>query len=105
MENALVDFEKIIWESPASGIRYKSFIKGNQRIRLVEFSEGFEEVDWCIKGHAGYVLEGSFALDFKCRLERFVKGNILFIPEGPEYGHKAILSKGEKVLLLLFEVI
>ena len=105
MKKCLIDFENIAWESPSDGVCYKSYVKGNQRIRLVEFSEGFEEADWCTKGHAGYVLEGSFSLDFKGRFEKFRKGDILFIPEGSDYGHKAVLGKGEKVLLLLFEVV
>lgn len=43
MQNCLIDFENVKWESPSPGVRYKVFISGNQRLRLVEFSEEFEE--------------------------------------------------------------
>ncbi|HWI55111.1 MAG TPA: hypothetical protein VNT57_05435 [Desulfobacteria bacterium] len=105
MDDILVDFENKQWESPGNGVRFKSFLKGNQRLRLVEFSEGFEEKDWCTRGHAGYVLEGSCTIDFKGRLKSFGTGDVLFIPEGQEYGHKVLINKGEKVLFLLFEIV
>jgi len=101
----LVDFENMEWKEPAAGIKYKSFINGSQQIRLVEFSEGFVEPDWCRKGHAGYVLDGEFANDYNGNLERYKKGDVIFIPKEERSKHKAILEKGEKVTLLLFEII
>jgi len=87
------------------GKRFKIFINGNQQVRLVEFSEGFVEPDWCKKGHTGYVLDGAFAIDYNGNLERYKKGDVIFIPKGEQSKHKAILEKGEKVTLLLFEII
>lgn len=101
----LVDFDNIPWNEPARGVRSKAVINGNQQIRLVEFSEGFVEPDWCRQGHAGYVLDGGFSNDYSGALERYKKGDIIFIPKGEEAKHKVILSKGEKVTLLLFEII
>ena len=99
----LIEFEKIEWTEPAAGVRFKVFVSEKQQIRLVEFSEGFIEPDWCEKGHAGYVLDGEFSLDFNGNLEKYKKGDVIFIPNGEADKHKAVLSKGEKVLLLLFE--
>jgi len=105
MDKHLVDFEKIEWVNGGAGVRYKAFIKGIQQLRLVEFSEGFTEIDWCLKGHAGYVLDGEFTIDFNGKRERFKKGDIVFIPKGATNRHKAILGKSEKVTLLLFEIL
>ena len=105
MNNYLVDFENMSWNEPAAGLRSKIFTNGNQQIRLVEFSEGFIEPDWCKKGHAGYVIDGTFAIDYNGNLEKYKKGDVIFIPEGEQHKHKAILEKGEKVTLLLFEII
>lgn len=105
MQSHLVDFEKLDWVSPAKGVRYKAVVSSNQRLRLVEFSEGFVEPNWCLTGHVGYVLEGAFSIDFGGRMERFEKGDTLFIPQGEQDRHKAILGKGESVLLLLFEIV
>lgn len=105
MTNHLIEFNKIEWVNADIGIRYKAFTNGNQRIRLAEFSEGFSEADWCSNGHIGYVLDGEFALDFNKKTEHFKKGDTIFIPSGEEDKHKAILGKGEKVTLLLFEIL
>ncbi len=105
MKNFLIDFASNDWEAHSQSMRFKSFVRGNQRVRLVEFSEGFEEKDWCTKGHAGYVLEGQFSIDFDGKRESFKAGDVFFIPEGPDFRHKAFLCQGEKVLLLLFEII
>ena len=105
MQNHLVEFDKIDWINVGLSVRYKAYVNGNQQLRLLEFSEGFIEAEWCLHGHTGYVLDGEFSLDFNGNIERFVKGDICFISEGQADKHKAILSKGEKVLLLLFELV
>ena len=101
----LIEFDKLPWNTPADGVRFKAFLNGNQQIRLIEFSEGFIEPDWCRKGHAGYVLDGEFAIDYDGKIERYKKEDVLFIPKGEQSRHKAILGKSEKVMLLLFEII
>jgi quercetin dioxygenase-like cupin family protein len=101
----LVEFDKMEWQEPAIGLRYKSFVDGMQQMRMVEFSEGFVELDWCKKGHAGYVIDGEFSNNYNGKLERYKEGDIFFIPKGEQAKHKAILGKGEKVTLLLFEII
>jgi len=101
----LVEFDKMLWNEPAKGMRTKAFVSGKQQLILLEFSDGFIEPDWCQKGHAGYVLEGEFSIDYNGIIERYKKGDIIFIPSGEESKHKAILGKGEKATLLLFEII
>jgi len=93
------------WKSPASGVRQKVFLQGDQKIRLVEFSDGFEEKDWCTNGHAGYVLEGKLSVAFGGRVIDFKAGDGLFVPEGEAHKHKAMIAKGDKVLIVLFEVL
>ncbi len=102
-EEYLIDFQSLEWENPAPGIRYKAFSRENQRIRLAEFSEDFTEKDWCTNGHIGYVIEGSISIDFNGKLVSFKTGDGLFIPEGESNKHKAMLAKGEKALIVLFE--
>ena len=103
--NHKIIFDNIEWTNAGTGVRYKAFTHGSQRLRLVEFSEGFVEPDWCIHGHAGIVLEGSFTLDFNGILERYCEGDVIFIPCGKADKHKAVLGKDERVTLLLFEII
>ena len=103
--NYLIEFDKMSWNESAKGLRTKTFMNGNQQIRLVEFSEGFIEPDWCIKGHAGYVLDGTLIIDFNGNIERYHKGAIIFIPPGKEAKHKVIIEKNGKTILLAFEII
>ena len=103
MNDILINFKRMKWENPAPGIRYKECIKDNQKIRLVEFSEQFKEVDWCMKGHVGYVIEGKISINFSGSIIDFKSGDGLFISEGEGNKHKGSVGKGEKALLILFE--
>ncbi len=105
MRDYLIDFRNMSWESPAPGVRHKVYVKGNQRIRLAEFSDEFAEEDWCIKGHTGYVLEGSISIDFEGRMSTFRGGDGFLIPGGKGSRHKGKIVKGEKALIILFEKI
>lgn len=105
MDDHKIIFDNIEWTNTGTGSRYKAFIHGNQRLRLIEFSEGFVEPNWCTHGHAGMVLDGSFSIDYNSNLEKYGKGDIFFISSGKTDKHKAILDKSEKVMLLLFEVL
>jgi quercetin dioxygenase-like cupin family protein len=101
----LVEFDKISWNETSNGMRTKTFINENQQIRLVEFSEGFIEKEWCQNGHVAYVIKGEFSIDYSGIIERYKVGDVIFIPKGEQAKHKAILREGEKVTLLLFEII
>jgi len=103
MDEYLIDFKSMGWECPLPGLRYKAYMRENLKVRLVEFSTGFREESWCTKGHTGYVLEGSFSIDFDGKVIPFKAGDGIFIPEGEENKHKAKVIKGGKVLLILFE--
>lgn len=103
MRDLLINFENMDWERPAPGVRQKVHTIGDRRMRLVEFSEGFVELDWCTQGHAGYVLEGRMSVDFDGKIIDFKAGDGIDIPEGVENRHKARIARGERALLLLFE--
>lgn len=100
-----VIFDSIEWTDSGISCRYKAFIHSNQRLRFVEFSEGFVEPDWCTHGHAGIVLDGSFILDFNGNAEWYEKGDVIFISAGEADKHKVILGKDGKVALILFEIL
>lgn len=99
----LVNFNSIPWESPIPGIRQKSFIKGKEKLRLVEFSQDFVEPDWCVKGHVGYVISGCLFIEFANDTKQFKAGDGIWIPEGNEFRHKGSVADGEKALVVLFE--
>ena len=105
MSGSLVLFENIPWETPQQGVFQKVYTKGNQRLRLLRFSDAFVERDWCTNGHIGYVLEGEMQLDFDGKLQSYKKGDGLWINEGADAKHKVVMEKGKTVELILFEKI
>ncbi len=103
MHNNKIHFEHIEWETPSAGVKQKIFSKGNQRIRLLRFYEDFIEVDWCTKGHIGYVTDGEMTVDFDGKIVSYKKGSGLWIEEGHENKHKVIIAKGKMAELILVE--
>ncbi len=101
--DAVIDLEGLPWQEVATGARAKICVRGSQRVRLVEFVDGFVEPDWCTAGHGGQVLEGACTLLDRAGERRLQAGDVIAIPAGDESAHKAVLGPGERVLLLLFE--
>ena len=85
------------------GVRSKTHSGSQFSIRIVEFSDNFEEEDWCKKGHVGYVLEGSMKIAFKDQTLTYKKGDGIYIDASGADAHKAILEEGQRVKLVLFE--
>jgi quercetin dioxygenase-like cupin family protein len=105
MKQVLVEFEKLAWHNSAAGARFKIFKSGKQQLRLLEFSEGFEEAEWCVKGHAFYLLEGELTLRMKDGTIRLKQGDTGFLGAGEEYAHKVVMNQGGRALLLVFETL
>lgn len=104
MNNRKCDLNTVPWESPIDGIRFKRFIpkSHNHQIRLVEFSKGFVEPEWCEKAHLGFVLQGEFQIAFDSETVSYKQGDVISIMEGKEHRHK-IIVQSNTVELILFE--
>ncbi len=83
-----VDFEGIPWTSPLEGVHCKVHAEGDRRLRLVEYAATMPP-HWCEKGHWGWILEGTFEIEFERETLVFRKGDGVFIPDGPEHKHRA----------------
>lgn len=61
---AVIPFPELPWRPGTHPLERK---KGDPLcpIALLEFSPGFADPNWCSRGHAGYVLEGSLRLEFQ----------------------------------------
>ena len=104
MSDRKLDLNIVPWESPINGLRFKRYIQKshNQQIRLVEFSKGFVEPNWCEKAHLGFVLQGEFQIIFDSEVVFYKQGDVISIIEGKEHRHKiSVLSN--TVELILFE--
>jgi len=102
MQNYKILFEKIPWEYPLKGVRFKSYEQNGKRIRFVEFTQELIEPDWCLKGHVGYVLSGKMDINFDGKIVSYKEGDGIFIPSGEKNRHMASVSSGT-VQLILFE--
>ncbi len=81
-------FEAIAWETPAPGLRTKTVMRGDKKLRLVEFGAGFVEPEWCTRGHAGLVLAGEMELNVDGSVVRLRAGDALVVPGGEEHRHR-----------------
>jgi len=98
-----IKFSNIPWKAPAPGLRFKEYVLGEDRVLLMEFSEGFVEAEYCYKGQWGYVVEGSMLLDVNGKPVEFKAGDAFILPAYENFRHKVVMGKGERVVLVLFE--
>jgi hypothetical protein len=96
-----IEFTSMPWETPAPGVRVKQVLRGDRRIRLIEFSEEFVEADWCRAGHVGFVIDGKLEIDFGSRIVELIAGDGLFIPPGETSKHKARVPRGKATLFVV----
>lgn len=95
-----IDFDRLDWVSPIPGVRQKEYVDGEKRVRLVEYTREMEP-HWCSKGHFGYIIEGRFEIEFDGGKEVFETGDGVFIPDGEEHRHKAVvLSTSVRVVFV-----
>ena len=105
MSNRKVEFAAQAWEAPVPGVRMKVFRQAGTQVRLVEFAKDFVEPDWCLRGHAGYVLDGRIEVDFNGEVEVFGPGDGLIIPPGEPHKHKARALTGTVTVVLVEEAV
>ncbi len=99
--NNTIDFPEIEWSQLNEFARQKKVVFGAKSVRVLELDPGFHELDWCVRGHVGYVVEGELKIQFKDRTEQFSSGQGMFIEFGDE--HKAIETKQKVTLFLVDE--
>jgi mannose-6-phosphate isomerase-like protein (cupin superfamily) len=88
MDDYRIDFEGMEWEAPMAGIRHKVVRRGGKLLRFVEYSPEMEP-HWCSRGHYGYIIEGSFEVEFEGGVIVYGTGDGVFIPDGEKHCHKA----------------
>ncbi|MDH3660038.1 MAG: phosrestin [Alphaproteobacteria bacterium] len=98
-----VDFSKLGWRKTLPGAPEKRYARSGRVLRLVRFTDAFNEADWCLKGHVGMVLSGRMMIDFGREQVEYKAGDALFIDSGDNDKHKAVIAPGEEATVLLFE--
>ena len=101
MNKARVDFEHLDWQVGSPGVRFKAAARDDKQLRLVEIDPAFE-LDWCVTGHVGYVLQGKLEIEFNDGIKMFRAGDGFLIPAGEAERHKP-KAMGSVVQLVLVE--
>lgn len=65
--------------------RLKELSAYGRRIRLVEFLPGFSDPQWCLKGHAVYVLEGVIESEYGDGVSTRRAGEAYVLPPGVKH--------------------
>ncbi len=104
MKDYIILFDALPWETPAPGVRTKSFDQGEKKLRLVEFTQEFTEQEWCTKAHIGLVLEGEMEVNFNGVIRRYKAGDGLLIPKGEQHRHRHHATIRTTKLFLVEEV-
>jgi quercetin dioxygenase-like cupin family protein len=100
--DCIVRFDAMNWTSPAAHVRQKAHVLEKQQIRIVEFGRDMEHPEWCLRGHFGYVLEGTLEIEFDNGTIQLNPGDGMIIPSGERYRHRP-KSLSVRALLLLCE--
>lgn len=75
------DFEAAAWVERGSA-RLKEMSAHGKRVRLVEFLPGFDDPNWCAKGHVVFVLEGAVESRYQDGVTPRHAGEAYIIPPG-----------------------
>jgi hypothetical protein len=102
MFDAIRNFKAMDWETVEAGLKSKTIMHDDVRLRLVEFSAGFEERDWCRGEHYGLLIEGELELQLPGGIFRAFAGDAVVLPPVAECRHKA-RSLTPTALLFLVE--
>lgn len=101
MNRYRIDFLNTPWDESVTGVRMKVYRESKTQIRLVEFSSGFVESEWCRLRHIGYVLDGRLEVSFSACREVFGAGDGVFIQPGDGNKHKARALTDTATLILI----
>ncbi len=74
--------------------------RGDIRLRLVEYSPGYESDHWCAKGHVVWVLEGDLRIELEDGKNFNLKGGMSFVVGDNVAAHKAFSDSGAEVIIV-----
>lgn len=97
-------FSEVPWRAVAKGAREKSLERGGTKLRLLELLGTFEEPVWCLKGHAGVVLEGTLELLMDGGPARYSEGQGFLLLPGEDRHRATALTKRVLLFVVDFEL-
>ncbi|MCX6561220.1 MAG: DHCW motif cupin fold protein [Candidatus Aminicenantes bacterium] len=80
---------------------WRSFEEGGLRVRVVDYSAGFESDHWCRRGHVLYVIEGELQIALKNgTIHRLKRGASFQAGDDEANPHLASSGSGARVFIV-----
>lgn len=98
MAHEKLDYPRIDWQPGGHPLERKK-LGALGGATLLRFEPGFEDPNWCVNGHAGYVLEGTLRLDFDGEVVEVGEGEGFVIDPGTRH-RAAQAGRGPVVLFI-----
>jgi quercetin dioxygenase-like cupin family protein len=75
--------------------------RGQIRLRVVEYSGGYEADHWCVKGHIIYVIAGSLVIEYEDQTRSALKAGMSWhAADGARPAHRVLCESGATVFIV-----
>ena len=80
---------------------WKTFVKDDLRVRIVEYSAGYLADHWCDRGHVLFVLDGELDTELRDgRTFRLTSGMSYQVSDFGDAAHRSSTKTGAKLLIV-----
>jgi quercetin dioxygenase-like cupin family protein len=79
---------------------WRSFEQGNLRVRMVEYSPGYQANHWCRRGHVLLVLEGELITELEDGRELLLKAGMSYQVADEASAHRSRTSTGARLFIV-----
>lgn len=79
---------------------WRSFEQGNLRVRMVEYSPGYQADHWCRRGHVLLVLEGELITELEDGREVVLKAGMSYQVADDASAHRSRTSTGARLFIV-----
>jgi hypothetical protein len=96
----LANLEKEVHGGETGTAFWQTVMRGNLRMRIVEYSPGYLADHWCEKGHAVFVLEGGFESELKDGRKFLLTRGMAYLVADHAEPHRSFSKDGVKLLIV-----
>ena len=80
--------------------RWRTFEQGNVRVRMVEYSPGYEADHWCRRGHVLLVLTGEMVTELEDGSEVLLEAGMSYQVADDASAHRSRTKKGATLFIV-----
>src|SRR5438477_541796 len=79
----------------------RTFVRGDLRVRVVDYSPGYVADHWCDRGHVLYTLEGELEVELRDgRMFALRPGMSFIVSDYGDAAHRVVTREGAKVFIV-----